>query len=87
MVFLGFNEISKKDNFIYYRNEYAGKADFSLIADKKASVRFEGTVEIKPTGERDISIKLLDTIDYPYIPIMKVLKAEILKIEQEGFIS
>ena len=84
MKFLGMDEISKKDTLIYYRNEYSGCASFSLIAGKRASVRFESTVEIKPTGERDIYLQLLDQIDYPLVPIMKSLKEEILSIDREG---
>jgi len=86
MKFLGMDEISKKDTLIYYRNEYSGTASFALIADKKASVRFQSTVEIKPTGERDIYLELLDSVDYPVIPIIKSLKAEILNIDRSGIL-
>lgn len=79
------DEIKKKDTLIYYRNEYTGRASFALIGDKRASVNFSSTVEIKPTGERDIIVELLDRIDYPVIPIIKSLKSEILSIEKEGF--
>lgn len=84
MKFLGMDEISKKDTLIYYRNEYSGRASFSLIAGKRASVRFESTVEIKPTGERDVFLKLLDQVDYPIVPIIKSLKEEILNIDRAG---
>ncbi len=84
MKFLGMDEISKKDTLIYYRNEYSGRASFSLVGDKRASVRFESTVEIKPTGERDIMLQILDQIDYPIVPIMKSLKQEILSIDRAG---
>ncbi|MDC7234059.1 MAG: hypothetical protein PQJ58_12570 [Spirochaetales bacterium] len=79
------DEIVKKDTLIYYRNEYKGTASFTLIGEKRASVKFISTVEIKPTGERDINIELLEQIDYPVIPIIKVLKQEIMNIEKEGF--
>lgn len=85
MKFLGMDEINKKDTLIYYRNEYTGLASFALIGDKRSSVRFSSTVEIKPTGERDIIVELLETIDYPVLPIIKSLKDEIMSIEKEGF--
>ena len=84
MKFLGMDEIEKKDTLIYYRNEYCGSASFSLVEGKRASVRFESTVEIKPTGERDISLQLLNKVDYPLVPIIKTLKQEILAIDREG---
>ncbi|MDA3957031.1 hypothetical protein [Oceanispirochaeta sp.] len=85
MKFLGMDEINKKDTLIYYRNEYTGVASFSLIADKRTSIRFQSTVEMKPTGERDVFLELLDMIDYPVIPIIKSLKEEIISIDREGF--
>ncbi len=84
MKFLGMDEFSKKDTLIYYRHEYSGKASFALIGDKRASVRFSSTVEIQPTGERQVIVELLDKIDYPVLPIIKSLKDEILNIEKEG---
>jgi len=85
MKFLGMDEIVKKDTLIYYRNEYTGRASFALIGDKRTSVKFSSTVEIKPTGERDIIVELLEKIDYPVVPIIKTLKNEIMNIEKEGF--
>jgi len=87
MKFLGMDEINKKDTLIYYRNVYSGVASFALIADKKTSIRFQSTVEIKPTGERDIVLELLDSIDYPVVPIIKSLKEEILNIDRKGMLN
>ncbi|QEN07207.1 hypothetical protein EXM22_04085 [Oceanispirochaeta crateris] len=84
MKFLGMDEIIKKDTLIYYRNEYSGSASFALVADKRTSIRFQSIVEMKPTGERDVFLKLLDNIDYPVIPIIKSLKEEIINIDREG---
>lgn len=84
MQLLTIEKLTKKDTLIYYRNQYEGTAVFSLIADKQASVRFQSTVEIKPTGERDVTVELLDSIDYPLVPILQSLKNEISIIDQKG---
>lgn len=84
MKLLNIEDLKKKDTLIYYRNQYEGIAVFSLIADKQSSIRFSSTVEIKPTGEREITIELLDPIDYPLIPILKSLKDEMNMIDRKG---
>ena len=84
MELLAIEKLKKKDTLIYYRNHYEGIAVFSLIADKQASIRFNSTVEIKPTGERDVTVELLDSIDYPLLPILKSLKNKISSIDQKG---
>jgi len=86
MRLIAIDEITKKDTLIYYRNEYSGQATFSLIAEKTASVRFQSTVEIKPTGEKDVQVELLDSIDYPLLPILKTLKEEIISIDRKGLL-
>ncbi|MDC7239556.1 MAG: hypothetical protein PQJ50_04270 [Spirochaetales bacterium] len=82
MKFLGMDQFEKKDTLIYYRHEYSGIARFALIGDKEATVRFSSSIEIKPTGEREVNVELLDRIDYPVLPIIKSLKNEILAIEK-----
>ncbi len=84
MELLAIEKLKKKDTLIYYRNHYEGTAVFSLIADRKASIRFNSTVEIKPTGERDVTVELLDSIDYPLLPILKLLKNKISSIDKKG---
>lgn len=84
MKLLAIEKILKKDTLIYYRNQYEGTALFSLIADRQVSVKFTSTVEIKPTGERDITVELLESIDYPLIPILQSIKSEMREIDQKG---
>ena len=69
---------------LYTRNEYEGTAVFSLLADREAALPFRSSVEIKPTGERVVMVELLDTIDYPLIPIIREIKKEIRIIDSKG---
>ena len=84
MELLAIEELKKKDTLVYYRNQYEGKALFSLFAGKQARVQFYSSVEMLPTGQRDVRVELLEPIDYPILPIIKLLKNQILEIDQRG---
>ena len=85
MELIGISDIKKKDTLIYYRNQYEGTALFSLVKNKQASVKFQSTVEMLPTGHRDVTVELLEPIDYPLLPIIKILKNQLEKIDQQDF--
>lgn len=84
MKLLAIENLFKKDTLIYYRNQYEGTALFTLIGEKQVSVKFTSSVEIKPTGERDVTVELLESIDYPLIPILQSIKSEMREIDQKG---
>lgn len=83
MKILEITDITRKENFIYYRREFFGQASYDLPG-KKTLGRIEFTIETAPTGKKDIHIKLLDPIDYPTLPIMKDLKEIILAMDNDG---
>ena len=85
MELIGISDIKKKDTLIYYRNQYEGTALFSLVMNKQASVKFNSTVEMLPTGQRDVTVELLESIDYPLLPIIKLLKQQLIEIDQQEF--
>ncbi|OQY34167.1 MAG: hypothetical protein B6241_05635 [Spirochaetaceae bacterium 4572_59] len=84
MKLLTIEKLLKKDTLIYYRNQYEGTALFSLLGEKQVYVKFRSSVEIKPTGERDVSVELLESIDYPLIPILQSIKSAMREIDQKG---
>ena len=85
MKLLAIDKLHKKDTLIYYRNQYEGVALFTLIAEKEAAIPFRSSVEIKPTGEREATVELLDSIDYPLIPLIRAIKKEIIDIDIKGW--
>ena len=80
----GIEKLTKKDIPLYYRNEYAGLGDLEFPMANRCRVPLEFSVEIKPTGERIVDVKLLDRIDYPLLPVLRALKEEILTLERTG---
>lgn len=83
MTILALNDIIRKENFIYYRREFTAKALIDLPGHQGVS-QIEFTIETEPTGRKDIRVHLIDSIDYPLLPIVKQLKEYILGLDHEG---
>ena len=75
-------DIIRKDVPIYYRLLYTGVAVIEL-AKGTANYRIDFTVEIKPTGLKEISVTFLDNIEYPLLPVIKELKVIIDKMHED----
>jgi len=75
-------DIIRKDVPIYYRLLYTGVAVVEL-AKGAANYRIDFTIEIKPTGLKEISVTFLDNIEYPLIPVIKELKVIIDKMHED----
>jgi len=80
----GIDQLTKKDIPLYYRNEYEGLGDLEYPTGERLRVPLEFTVEIKPTGERVIAVKLKERIDYPLLPVLRALKERIKILESNG---
>ena len=83
MKILEITDIARKENFIYYRREFTGKASYDLPG-RKTDGHIEFTIETTPLGKKDIHIRLVDPVDYPVLPVMQNLKAHILLLDSEG---
>jgi len=76
-------DMIRKDVPIYYRRLYTGVVviDFNK---NLSNFRIDFSIEHKPTGEKEILITFLDTVDYPIIPITKELKKYINELDFSG---
>ncbi len=77
------NDISRKENFIYYRREFSGEVLYDF-PDRNHSGKIEFTIETAATGKKDIRISLVDPVDYPVIPVMQSLKEYIRTLDDDG---
>lgn len=80
----GIHNIFRKDIPIYYRHEFEADGMFEDRSGESICLRFKFTIEMMPTGEKIISVDLIDTIDYPLLPLVKSLKTEIKRLDSEG---
>ncbi|MDR0375834.1 MAG: hypothetical protein LBH85_08960 [Treponema sp.] len=76
MQILEIKNIVRKDVPIYYRMYYSGIAVMELI-NKSVERKIDFSIEIKPTGQKEILITIADPVDYPLIPIIRELKKHI----------
>ena len=73
----------RKDVPIYYRQIYTGVAVLELVKGA-TDYRIDFSIEIKPTGQSEISVSFLDTVDYPLLPVIKELKTCISTMYSNG---
>jgi hypothetical protein len=82
MKVVAIKDIIRKDVPIYYRLLYTGVAVIEL-AKGTSNYRIDFTVEIEPTGKKDISVTFLDNLEYPLLPVIKELKLIINKMHED----
>lgn len=86
MKVLEIRDVVRKDVPIYYRRVYSGAAHLELLG-RNVVVGVEFSIEIKPTGAKEIGVKLLEDLDYPLVPVIKELKDFILAMERSGVLT
>ena len=83
MKVIAIKDVVRKDVPIYYRLLYTGVAEIELSKGVE-NFRIDFSIEIKPTGEREINVSFLDKVDYPLIPVIKELKKLIDTMHENG---
>jgi len=73
-------DMIRKDVPIYYRKLYTGVAVIELN-NVNNNFRIDFSIEIKPTGAKEINVSFIDAVDYPLIPVTKELKAIIDELD------
>jgi hypothetical protein len=76
-------DVVRKDVPIYYRLLYTGVAVIELTTTP-ADFRIDFSIEIKPTGQKEIGVTFLDEVDYPLIPVIRELKQIIETMHTNG---
>jgi len=76
-------DIVRKEVPIYYRRLYSGIAEFELLS--KSEERFiDFTIEVKPTGQKDVFVTMPEPVDYPLVPLMRELKKFLVDLDDTG---
>lgn len=76
-------DIVRKDIPIYYRLLYTGVVVLELTKSP-ADYRIDFSIEVKPTGQKEINVSFLDDLDYPLLPVVKELKKYIESMHNNG---
>jgi hypothetical protein len=73
-------DMLRKDVPIYYRKLYTSVAVIELN-NKQDDYRIDFSLEIKPTGAKEVNVTFIDTVDYPLIPVIRELKRYIIELD------
>jgi hypothetical protein len=80
---IAIKDIVRKDVPIYYRLLFTGVAVIELTKGAN-NYRIDFTIEMKPTGNKEISVSFLDAIEYPLLPILQEVKKNIADMDSNG---
>ncbi|MDR1948010.1 MAG: hypothetical protein LBQ38_01320 [Spirochaetaceae bacterium] len=83
MKILQIKDIERKDVPIYYRRLFTGLVVLELL-NKEVERHIDFSIETKPTGHKEISITLADSVDYPLVPLIKELKKYVNDLDDAG---
>lgn len=81
--------IIRKDTPLRYRNEFKGSAVFEYppaLGKKNEEKPIEFCVERSALGNVAVSVRLLEDIDYPVLPVIKSLKEHIFDLDKKGLL-
>jgi hypothetical protein len=84
MKVLEIRDITKKNIPLHYRNEFKASAVFEYKNQNREESPVEFTLEHSATGNLDISVRILNKLNYPLLPALKSLKAFIRDLEKQG---
>jgi hypothetical protein len=76
-------DMIRKDVPIYYRKLYTSVVVIEFN-NKVNEFRIDFSVEMKPTGQKEINVNFIDTVDYPLIPVIRELKQYINDLDSAG---
>ncbi len=79
-------ELLKSDVPLYYIKNYHGKACFSQDEKCELTLSIHFVLEMEPTGFKKINVQINEPVDYPLLPIMKMLKDEIKRLDEEAML-
>ncbi len=83
MTVVALKDITRKESAIYYRRQFSAKASYQM-SGHNSSGKIEFTIETTPLGKNNISINLIDDVDYPIIQVKRALKDYIGKLDTAG---
>lgn len=83
MQLVDIRDIKTSEVSVYYRMQYTANAVFE-ITGKEVIGPVSFVIEISPLGQKQISAKILQAIDYPLIPLLRALKERIMQLYNDG---
>ncbi|MCM1321989.1 MAG: hypothetical protein NC041_08320 [Bacteroides sp.] len=83
MKILELRNLQREEGYIYYRRNFTADAVIE-VPIKTIETPISFSIEMGPTGNKEIEIEFGKTPDYPLVPVIKSLKEFILSADTEG---
>ncbi|GHU23584.1 hypothetical protein FACS1894172_09840 [Spirochaetia bacterium] len=83
MQVLEIKSLTRKDVPIYYRMFYSGVAVIELPT-KSVNLTIDFSIEMMPTGRKDIHLSIIDPVDYPIVPVRQAIRKYIVELDAGG---
>ena len=77
-------DIVRRETPLLYRRTYTARATLSDRTGHDHVVTVEFVLEHSPLGPVTVTVKLVDEIDYPLVPVISALKSHIKTLEESG---
>ena len=84
MELVDLEDIAKHDNPLLYRVRYHAVAVLRNTGDQTVRKRVEFVIESDPFGSRSVTVKVIDEIDAPLIPVTRTIKAHVERLLADG---
>lgn len=72
-----------KSPVLYFR-EYTGLALFKMAHKESIKIEIKFTLESQSMGHPLVNVLFLDNVDYPLLPLIRLLKSYIIKLDKNG---
>jgi hypothetical protein len=76
-------DIVRKDVPIYYRRLFTGIAVLDVL-NERLERRIEFAIETKPTGASEIAVNVVDSLEYPLVPVLRELRDKVAALDKTG---
>jgi hypothetical protein len=83
MTVLRLKDITRKDVPIYYKMFYKAVAEIELLG-KTIDAAVEFSLEMKPTGVKEILVSIKEEVDYPLVPLIAEIKKNVLALDRDA---
>ena len=77
-------DVSRRETPLYYRRAFTATAMLEHGSARPMAKKVEFVLEHSPLGPINITVKMLDDLDYPLLPAIQAIKEHVQDLELSG---
>lgn len=79
-------ELQRREAPIHYIREYTAVAVLESF-EGRAETSISFVLEQKPIGPPEVSVRVLDPVEWPLLPVVRVLRDYIVDLDRQGLLN